>query len=237
MHPFLRFILKHLIVFAALLVLVTIIVFVTGLFVELHPDAYGDGMLSIVYVYPVVLVVSGLFALVKRLRRGERAAFLEGLVRWYQECGVFAGIAIVFTLITVINSIMMLTGIDAPKQGVFAYQHMLVRIAIVTGALTIAMARECVRTLRRFLASFTSDPPTRRSMLSELASRTADIATRRPFEASVKSFTVLTLLICVAAIIVSTWREVAGGTPFYIALLILYGGLLVVFVVIRLARR
>ncbi len=236
-RPIIRGITKHFIVFLALLLLVTIIVFVMGLFVELHPDAYRDGLLSIVYVYPFVLVASGLFALIRRLRRGERSPILDGVIRWYKECGLFTGIAVVFTLITVINNIMMLTGIDAPKQGLFAYQHMLVRIAIVTGAVTIAMAREFVRALRRFLAFFTSDPPTRRSMLSDLASRNVEVLTRRPFEASVKSFTALTLLICVGAIIASSWREVAGGAPFYIALLILYGVLLVVFVAIRLARR
>ena len=237
MRPIARGIVKHLIVFVALLALVAVIVFVTGLFVDLHPDAYRDGMLSIVYVYPLVLVAIGLFALVKRLSRGDRATSLDGLVRWYQECGVFTGIAIVFTLITVINNVMMLTGIDAPKEGLFAYQHMLVRIAIVTGAVTIAMVREAVRVLRRLVVFFTSDPSIRRSMLDDLASRTVEVVTRRPFEASVTIFTVLTFLICVAAIIASTWREVAGGAPFYIALLILYGVLLVVFVVIRLARR
>ena len=236
MHPILKGIVKHLIVFVALLLLVTIIVFVSGQFVELHPDAYRDGMLSIVYVYPFVLVAIGLFALVKRQHRRGRAPSLDGLVRWYRECGVFTGIAIVFTLITLVNTVMMLTGIDAPKEGLFAYQHMLVRIAIVTGAVVIAMARESLKGVRRFFAFLTSDPATRRSILVGLATRTVDVMTRRPFDASVKSFTALTFLICVAAVIVSPWRETAGGAPFYIALLILYGVLLVGFGVIRLVR-
>ncbi|TVR63391.1 MAG: hypothetical protein EA426_00875 [Spirochaetaceae bacterium] len=216
--------------------LVTVIVFVSGRFVELHPDAYRDGLLSIVYVYPVVLLVGGLYALVRRVSRGNRSMTLHGFIRRSRECGVLTGIAIVFTVITVINNIMMLTGIDAPKEGLFAYQHMLVRIAIVTGAITIAMAKETVRGLRRFFSFFASTLTTRKALLAELTSGTVHVVTRRPFEASVKSFTGLTFLICLAAVIASPWREPVGGAPFYIALLALYGVLLIAFAGIRFFR-
>ena len=237
MHPVLRFIVRHLIVFVALLVLVTVIVFGMSLFVEMHPDAYRDGLLSIVYVYPFVLVAGGFFALIRRVSRKGRSVSADSLMRWYRECGLFTGIAVVFTLITVINSIMMLTGVDVPKQGLFAYQHMLVRMVIVTGAIMVATGRETWRAVRKLFTFFGSDSLARRSMLSEFASRIAEAATRRPFQASVNSFTALTFLICVAAIVVSFWSEVAGGSAFYTALLILYGALLVVFTAIRFAWR
>ncbi len=221
----------------ALLVLVTAIVFGMSLFVEMHPDAYRDGLLSIVYVYPFVLVAGGFFALIRRVSRKGRSVSADSLMHWHRECGLFTGIAVVFTLITVINSIMMLTGVDVPKQGLFAYQHMLVRMVIVTGAIMVAMGRETFRTGRKFVTFVRSDPLTRKSVLSESASRIFGVATHRPFEASVNSFTALTFLICVAAIVVSFWSEVAGGSAFYTALLILYGALLVVFTATRLARR
>lgn len=221
----------------ALLVLVTAIVFGMSLFVEMHPDAYRDGLLSIVYVYPFVLFASGVYAFVRRVSRRGRSGAAESVMHWHRECGLFTGIAVVFTLITVMNSIMMLTGVDVPKQGLFAYQHMLVRMVIVTGAIMVAMGRETFRTGRKFVTFVRIDPLTRRSMLSDIASRITEAATHRPFQASVNSFTALTFLICVAAIVVSFWSEVAGGSAFYTALLILYGALLVVFTAIRFARR
>lgn len=237
MHPLLRFIVRHLTVFVALLVLVTAIVFGMSLFVEMHPDAYRDGLLSIVYVYPFVLAASGVFAFVRRGSRKDRSGAAESVMHWYRESGLFTGIAVVFTLITVMNSIMMLTGVDVPKQGLFTYQHMLVRMVIVTGAIMVAMGRETLKAVRKLFTFFGSDSLTRRSMLSDIASRITEAATHRPFQASANSFTALTFLICVAAIVVSFWSEVAGGSAFYTALLILYGALLVVFTAIRFARR
>ncbi len=235
MHSVLRLIVRHLIVFVALLVLVTAIVFGMSLFVEMHPDAYRDGLLSIVYVYPFVLVAGGIYVLVRRVSRKDRPGAAESVMRCYRECGLFTGIAVVFTLITVMNSIMMLTGVDAPKQGLFTYQHMLIRMVIVTGAIMVAMGRETLKAVRKLFTFFGSDALTRQSMLSEFVARITEAATQRPFQASANSFTALTFLICVAAIVVSFWSEVAGGSAFYTALLILYGALLVVFTAIMIA--
>ncbi|TVQ26833.1 MAG: hypothetical protein EA383_04345 [Spirochaetaceae bacterium] len=225
MRHFLKILVRHTVIFTSLLLFVTVIVYVMSHFVELHPDAYRDGLLSIVYVYPFVLLANGVYALFVWQRRGKRSASQESFLSWYRARGAFANVAIVFTLITLVNSVMMLAGLDAPKEGLLTYQHMLVRLAIVTAAIAVSMINDVMRQLKAFSTSFRFDAAARREALNAIL--------HRPVEASAKSFTVLTFLICCGAIIVSPWRGIAGGAPFYSALLILYGVLLVVFVCIR----
>jgi hypothetical protein len=40
-------------------------------------------------------------------------------------------VALLFTIVTVGNSAMMLTGLDEPKVGTFAYVHLLGRLGII----------------------------------------------------------------------------------------------------------
>lgn len=54
-------------------------------------------------------------------------------VRAWWDASTFIGdVALVFTVVTVGNSAMMLTGLDEPKTGAFAYVHLLGRLGIIT---------------------------------------------------------------------------------------------------------
>lgn len=56
--------------------------------------------------------------------------------RW-AEGSYLEDVAWAFTVVTVANSAMMLTGWDTPKSGTFAYVHLLSRLAIVTAIVAL----------------------------------------------------------------------------------------------------
>lgn len=60
------------------------------------------------------------------------------LWRWIiGDQDIIVEISEAFTIITVINSYMMISGMDKPKIGQFAYVHLLIRLAIITVVLAI----------------------------------------------------------------------------------------------------
>ena len=53
--------------------------------------------------------------------------------RGWWDASTFVGyVALLFFVVTVGNSVMILTGLDEPKTGSFAYLHLLGRIGIIT---------------------------------------------------------------------------------------------------------
>ncbi|MCD5414003.1 MAG: hypothetical protein LR001_03230 [Clostridiales bacterium] len=57
---------------------------------------------------------------------------IKSIYRWFaDEESVFAEICGVFALITFANSYMMVSGMDTPKVGRFAYTHLLIRLKII----------------------------------------------------------------------------------------------------------
>lgn len=56
---------------------------------------------------------------------------LKKVNRWFNQGSIIEEIVEVFSLVTIINSFMMLVGWDQPKTGVFAYIHLLTRLAII----------------------------------------------------------------------------------------------------------
>lgn len=51
---------------------------------------------------------------------------------WCDASSFLGDVAWLFTIVTVGNSVMMLTGLDEPKTGSFAYVHLLGRLGIIT---------------------------------------------------------------------------------------------------------
>ena len=56
---------------------------------------------------------------------------LEQANQWFRERSLVQEASQIFALITVVNSIMMVVGLDEPKLGTFAYQHLLGRLGII----------------------------------------------------------------------------------------------------------
>ena len=86
---------------------------------------------------------------------------ISALKRFFSEKNAVAGVSDAFLIITVINSFMMVIGLDTPKEGRFAYVHLLIRLGIITGiwvvfyfSYTIASTKAFFRDLRAGLGSY-----------------------------------------------------------------------------------
>lgn len=80
---------------------------------------------------------------------------INALKRFFSEKNAIAGISDAFLIVTVINSFMMVNGLDTPKEGQFAYIHLLIRLGIISGiwfafdfSYTITSTKAFVRELR-----------------------------------------------------------------------------------------
>lgn len=71
--------------------------------------------------------------MLKYLQRKQAKEPIESPIAWVSLC---------FSLITVVNSLMMITGLDTPKQGVFAYVHILSRLVIIIIMVSLFMISE-----------------------------------------------------------------------------------------------
>ncbi len=228
MKPFIRFTLTHLTIFSLLVIGMLAVTFVIGMFSTLHPDAYVDGVMSIVYVYVIVLFVHLFLLLIKRTTRFDAFTLPKRWFEWYKKSGVFVNIALFFTAITFINNIMMLTGIDVPKEGTFAYTHLLVRTLIVTLAVVISMHRDVIETFKSIKAHLEAPADQRRLQRREKRNALLQTLRTRPLEASASLFTFITVSGCLIMVLTSPWSSPKGGAPLYLSLTILYGVLLVI---------
>ncbi|MBE7380622.1 MAG: hypothetical protein F6J95_004340 [Leptolyngbya sp. SIO1E4] len=80
---------------------------------------------------------------------------IRALKRFFSEQNAVAGVADAFLIVTVANSFMMVTGLDTPKEGQFAYIHLLLRLGLLIGiwgiwdfSYTIASTKAFFRDLR-----------------------------------------------------------------------------------------
>ena len=229
MNALIKALLQHLVIFTLLVIGMVLIVFISSQFNTPHPDAYRDGVMSIVYVYIIILPVHGGLILLKKTTRLDAFKLPQKLFLWHQNSGVIVHIAILFTAITVINNIMMVTGIDTPKQGTFAYTHLLMRTLIVTLAVFIWMFKDVIKAFKVFFKWLKSDAKT-----SHLKNRlsvffnTYGIVTK-----SAVVFTIITVFGCMTMVILSLFINPQGGVNLYISLLILYLVIVSVFVFVR----
>lgn len=114
-----------------------IILFVLGHFIELHPNAYRDMIRSIFIGTGIFLGVYYVFAFLKK--QNESKGLIDSFSKWWEDKTPLEAICESFTIITFINSIMMIIGYDTPKEGVFAYVHMMMRLGIITMIISLIM--------------------------------------------------------------------------------------------------
>lgn len=86
---------------------------------------------------------------------------ISALKRFFTEKNAVAGVSDAFLLVTVVNSFMMVIGLDTPKEGQFAYIHLLMRLGIITGiwvvfdfSYTITSTKEFFQDLRAGLGRY-----------------------------------------------------------------------------------
>ncbi len=219
-------ILKHLIIFSLLSIGMLIIVFVMGLFSTLHPDAYIDGFMSIVYVYIIVLIVHFLVYLIKITTNFDTFTLPKTVYVWYKNIGILVNIAIIFTVITVVNSVMMITGIDTPKTGSFAYLHLLVRTLIIVLAVVISMYKAVLDSFKSLRAYRLETKERKQQLKKEKIQSIRSSFINKPLEVSASLFTLITVVGCFIMIIFAPLLNPQGGNNLYLALIILYSILL-----------
>lgn len=181
---------------------------VTGHFTVLHPDAYRDGLRSVLGIY--LLLRTGL-GLAGKWSPAVRERFL-----WRRSDGnpvrtYVTSVCLVFTGITIVNSIMMLTGTDTPKTGPFAYAHILIRLGIVSVTAAIWMGRDLWNALVR-------------QGLKEVPRGQGDSPASSPGLMSVREFSVwytgLVAVLCLLALLPRGPLSPEGGRTFYLILLL-----------------
>lgn len=136
---------------------------------------------------------------------------------WDEEY-IFEEICQIFTVITVLNSFMMILNIDTPKVGEFAYVHILMRVLIISSIMLIFDFRYIPQEIKQIISSIKNI-----SKLSgkEIAIRVYMNIIREKFNTVSIVFTLLTIGYCLFNIFIV--KEPKGGAGFYFNLLILWG--------------
>jgi len=227
MNYFIKAITRHLIIFTLISLGFVLFVFISSLSNEIHPDAYKDAVMSVVYVYGMFLIVYMPYQLIMHKTKFKDSRFAVALKAWYKQSTLFDHIAIWFTMITVINSMMMLTGIDAPKQGTFAYVHLLIRLGIVTLAVCLYRAKNIYKKLKEI----------KTWKLSISIKSIIENSIQHPFMASFKLFTVFTIVYCLIHIVFESVINPQGGAPLYILLLIIFSVLILLSIIQSIFKR
>jgi hypothetical protein len=171
-----------------------------------------------------------------------RASQLAVRIRtWWEKRAFLGDVALAFTVITVVNSVMMLVGWDEPKDGSFAYTHLLGRLGLVATVIGLFYLGE----LREGVLAWRADPA-RSASRRRLSARASvprillEAVARAPVDSMAIAFTAIVGLGCLATlggVRVGVYAP-AGGPSLYRALLVLAAMLLLlVAVVSQVSRR
>jgi hypothetical protein len=164
------------------------------------------------------------------------AGLVVRVQRWWDTSTYLGDVALLFTLVTVGNSLMMLTGLDEPKTGSFAYVHLLGRLGIIAslvGAFHLGDVRERLAGRRHPLRRTGPADRTRRPARDVLGFFLVGW-----LDGTARAFTVLVAAVCVVVLALAGPRPPAGGVGLYRNLVLLVVILLpIVLAATRWSRR
>lgn len=217
---FITLVIKHFLIMIVVSLLVSLGFYVANLnpAVTLHPNAYRDIIRSIIFVYIFFFSVSVVGkGLLSRVMANRKTNWNAAKIKEYSSrVTLYETIGITFTLVTVINSIMMLTGLDEPKQGVFAYVHLITRLGIITLIVTFISFKEIKDKMKIF-------------KLQKLSLTDILYAPQKNALVSVsKAFTNVSIIYCLTLIVFQNSLPASGGSSFYLSLLIICGVILMI---------
>jgi hypothetical protein len=155
--------------------------------------------------------------------------------RWWAASSYAGDVAMLFTLVTVGNSVMMLTGLDEPKTGRFAYVHLLGRlgiIAAIVGACSLGEVRERLRRWRE--VRHPGHPDRARPSPHAVLDAAVGFFLGSWLGGTARVFTVLVAAVCVAVLALPGLGPPAGGVGLYRNLVLLF---VVLFPVMLAATR
>ena len=138
---------------------------------------------------------------------------------WWRDSTYLGDVALGFTLVTVGNSVMMITGLDEPKTGTFAYVHLLSRLGIVAAVVALFSLDEARAWLGRRRGG---EAPGHARRSPETLAREA-ISWLLPgwLEGTARVFAVLVVLLCLAMLLLAGVRPPEAGRGLYRNLVIL----------------
>lgn len=170
-------------------------------------------------------------------RVSGRVARVSGLVArvraWWDESPLLGDVAAVFAVVTVGNSVMMVTGLDEPKTGSFAYVHLLSRLGIITlivGVFHLGDLGDRFGAWRHRVRP-AGQPDATRSVLDAVLAFFLD----RWLEGTARVFTVVVATVCVVVLALSGVRPPAGSVELYRNLVLL--AVVLVLVMLPATRR
>ncbi len=152
-----------------------------------------------------------------RVQRSIRAAY-----QWLDRLSIVEEIAHIFTIMTVANSLMMILGWDQPKEGSFAYLHLLSRLAVVT---CVVLLWEYDLVLASLKAWFHRDegPIEKARLLRAVLSDSITHSLRSNHFSSVSTvFTMLVAVVSAGTVVFQGLLQPLGGLGLYRNLLVLY---------------
>ena len=128
--------------------------------------------------------------------------------RFLTEKNAIAGVSDTFSVITIINSFMMVTGLDTPKEGRFAYIHLLIRLGIITGIWVIFDFSYTIASTKAFF--------------QDLRAGIGRYIRHNVYDAIAITYTSSVVLLCVAGS--TSLFPLHGGPALYQGLLLLFPG-------------
>lgn len=215
-------IIKSLITLIIVCSLIYLIVYILSHFMPLHPNAYTDIIRSIVIVYGFVLIVYILIAVLRKIKQVNKA--FKGIGNWWKDQTPIKAISEFFTVITVINNLMMITGYDTPKQELFTYIHMLTRFAIITLVITITMWKVVIKSIKQM-------------KYKQIFKDFFENLPNQFFGSISKLFTFITVVYCMFIILFQSIINPTGGLGFYKLLLVFFGLSIICILFLRNARK
>jgi hypothetical protein len=166
----------------------------------------------------------------------ERMYWSDAVARgraWWDASTFVGDVALLFFVVTVGNSVMMLTGLDEPKTGSFAYVHLLGRLGIITVVVALFHADELAERGRPWLGRVTQPDRANRPPRSRRTAVDGVVASvlRGGVEGSARVFTAVVTVICLLTVAFAQVRPPAGGSGLYRNLVVFAAVLLPVMLV------
>jgi hypothetical protein len=147
----------------------------------------------------------------------------RGAHRSGPEAGSFLGdVALLFTIVTFGNSLMMLTGLDEPRTGAFAYLHLLGRLGVITivvGLFSLDEVRGWLTRRRRQARH--PEPLDLRDAPRPALETVLRFTLRGGVHGTARAFTALVTATCVVTLALAGLRPPAGGRELYRNLVLL----------------
>lgn len=201
---------RYLLVLGIIMGLACAFLFILGQFIVLHPNAYRDLLRSILMVTAFILLFYQISLLVAKIlkRVNFLTQIMDHILNWWEKPKPLKVICDTFTLVTGLNSWMMVTGRDIPKEGIFAYIHIIFRFCIIGLIVGILMWHDIESDIKK-------------TRLKSLKNVGFNEMLRKFFSSVSYLFTTISLLYCSGVILLKGIIVPEGGFNFYKRLLII----------------